>query len=141
MGNLCQDQKVVKFIGRTYRRIILKATNIYLIWNWYVDLSITHNWLGSLWHGNFWLLTIMWSKCLGKDRVFLTVQVIRYITVLPYTYRKYCLTSVYTVEEEVIPHLAYYVVVFCLKITDGGQASGRGNYYSSACDLISYLHQ
>ena len=37
-------------------------------------LKRTHNWLGSLRRGKFWLLTILWSNCWEKYRVLLMVQ-------------------------------------------------------------------
>ena len=84
-------------------------------------MNRTHNWLGSLRRGKLWFLTIVWSNCWGKDCVLLTVQVICSITSLPSTYRTECRTSfdtVDTVEDEVLPHSAYYVVTFSLKISD-----------------------
>ena len=80
-----------------------------------VNLAITHNWLGSLRHGNVLLLDIVWNNCWGKYHVLLTVQVFDYNI----WYRIYLWTSVDTAEEEVLYYLAYYVVVFCLKITNG----------------------
>ena len=117
-----QPKGAVEFIGRTHRKIILNTTNIYLIWNWYINLVITHNWIGSLRRGTFWFLDIVWSNCWGKDRVLFTVQVFDYRKI----YRTDYWTFVNTVEEEVLSHLAYYFVAFHLKI-NYSRPRGAGN--------------
>ena len=123
MSNLCQTQRGSTIYWMNLSKIILKTTNIYLIWNWYVNLAITHNWLGSLRRGTLWLLTIVWSNCWGNYSVLLTVKLFELYHLIFITD---CWTFVDTVEEEVISHLAYYIVVFHLKITYG-RPQGTGN--------------
>ena len=73
----------------------------------FVNLVMTHNYLGSLRGEKYLLLTIVWSNCWEKDRVLLTVH----------------------------SHTDHYVVAFFLIYW--WPASGRVHYCSSARDLIS----
>ena len=73
----------------------------------FVNLVMTHKWLGSLRGEKYLLLTIVWSNCWEKDRVLLTVH----------------------------SHTDHYVVAFFLIYW--WPASGRVHYCSSARDLIS----